>query len=126
MNVRMRAGVEHAGHADDALAREPAQPVDRLAHRVERVGHRHDDAVRRVLHDLLGHRLHDLVVDLQQVVAAHARLARHARRDDDDVGVGGGGVVARADQARVRPVDRARLEDVERDARGLLGRRCRR
>ena len=38
---------------------------------------------------LLGDRLHDLVVDLQQVVAAHARLARHAGGDDDDVGVGG-------------------------------------
>ena len=42
---RAHAGrVEHAGHADHALAREAAQPVDGLAHRVERIGHRHDDA----------------------------------------------------------------------------------
>ena len=36
--------VEHAGHADHALTREAAQPVDGLAHRVERIGDRHDDA----------------------------------------------------------------------------------
>ena len=30
-----------------------------------------------------------LKLTLQQVVAAHARLARHAGGDDDDVGVGG-------------------------------------
>ncbi len=115
--------VEHARHADDALARELAQPVDRLAHRVERVRDRHDDRVRRVLDDLLGHRLHDLVVASQQVVAAHARLARHAGRDHHDVGVGRllPALVGRAvaDDARVRPFDRAGLEHVERDARRL-------
>jgi hypothetical protein len=33
-------------------------------------------------------RLHDLEVDAEQVVAAHARLARHAGGDDDHVGAG--------------------------------------
>ena len=116
--------VEHARHADDALPGELAQPVDRLAHRVERVGHRDDDRVRRVLHDLLGHRLHDLEVDVQQIVAAHPRLARHAGRDDDDVGAGRRGpalvIGAVADHARVRSLDRAGLEHVERDPGRLL------
>ena len=79
----------------------------------------------RVLHHLLGHLLHDLVVHVQQVVAAHAGLARHARRDDDDVRVRALGVVAGAHHARIGSVDRARLEDVERDARPPSDRRCR-
>ena len=120
MNDAHARRVEHAGHADDALARELRQLADRLRHRVERVRDRDDDAVRRVLDDLLGDLLHDLVVHVQQIVAAHAGLARHARRDDDDVGVGAVGVVAGAHDARVRAVDRARLEHVERDARRLL------
>ena len=49
--------------------------------------------------------LHDLVVHVQQVVAAHARLARHARGDDDDVGVGALREIlgADADHARREP-----------------------
>ena len=110
--------IQHAGHADHALARELAQAIHRLRHRVERVGHRDDDAVRRVLDDLGGDVLHDLVVHVQQVVAAHAGLARHARGDDDDVGVGAFGEIlgADADHARGRAFDRARFVNVERDA----------
>ena len=32
-------------------------------------------------------------IDAEQIVAAHARLARHAGGDDDHVGAGDGGVV---------------------------------
>ena len=37
-----------------------------------------DDAVRRILDDFAGDVLHDLVVDLEQVVTAHPGLPRHA------------------------------------------------
>ncbi len=90
-------GIEHAGHADHALAREAAELVGGLGHGVERVGDDDEDAVRRVLHDLADHIAHDLVVGVEQVVAAHAGLARDAGGDDDDVGVGGVGVVVGAD-----------------------------
>ena len=64
--------------------------------------------------------LHDLVVHVQQVVAAHARLARHARRDDDDVGVGASRR-SRRRRSRARPIRRSGTpRDVERDARRLL------
>src|SRR5262249_43489586 len=54
-----------------------------------------------------------LEIDGEQVVAAHARLSRHARGDDDDVGaldvgIGVGGLVA-----GIEALDRARLPDVE-------------
>ena len=44
-----------------------------------------------------------VVVRVQQVVAAHARLARDAGGDDDDVGLGGFGVVVGADDAESKP-----------------------
>src|SRR5712671_4363390 len=73
-----------------------------------------------MLHHLLGDRLHDLVVDVEQVVAAHARLAGHAGCDDHDVRVGALCVVAGADHTRVRTPHRTRFEHVERDAFRLL------
>ena len=42
-------GIEHAGHADDALAREAAHLVGGLGHGVERIRDDDQNAVRRVL-----------------------------------------------------------------------------
>ena len=56
----------------------------------------------------------------KQIVAAHPRLARHARRDDHDVGIGRLRVVAAANHAAVGAGDRAGLQDVERDPGRLL------
>ena len=58
--------------------------------------------------------LHHLQVDAQQVVAAHAGLARHAGGDDDDVGARYRLVRARAGEFCVEPFDRAGLGEVER------------
>ena len=62
--------------------------------------------------------LHDLGIDADQVVAAHARLARHARRDDHDVGARDVGVVRRTFVGGVEAFDRGRLGDVQRLALG--------
>ena len=80
-------GVEHAGHADHLVARQPARLLQRPHHGVERVGDADDEGFRRVFAQAGAHLLHDLEVDLDQVVAAHAGLARHAGGDDHDIGV---------------------------------------
>ena len=82
------ARVQHAGHADDALAVEARQLVGCLRHGVQRIGDHDQEALGRIRDHLRDYVLHDLVVGLQQVVAAHARLAGNAGRDDDNVGVG--------------------------------------
>ena len=59
--------------------------------------------------------VHDLEIDAEQVVAAHAGLARHAGGDDADVGAlrsPHSEFVPR--YARIEAVDRRRLGDVER------------
>jgi hypothetical protein len=72
--------------------------------------------------DALADGLHDLQVDADQVVAAHARLARHAGGDDADVGARDVGVVVGALQGHVRAEDGRGLGDVQRLAlRGAFG-----
>ena len=68
--------------------------------------------------DALADRLHHLEVDAEQVVAAHAGLARHAGGDDADVGAGDVGVVRGALERGVEAFDGARFRDVERLALG--------
>ena len=69
--------------------------------------------VGRVLDDVADHVLHDLVVGVQQVVAAHARLARNTGGDDDDVGVRGIRVVVGAENGRVAAFDGHGLQQVQ-------------
>jgi hypothetical protein len=105
--------VEDASHAEHAMLREARGPEGHLAHRVERVRDHDQHAVRRVLDDVLGALLDDLVVGVEQVVAAHAGFAGDAGGDHDDVRAGGVLVVVGADHARIGPLDRARLHHVE-------------
>ena len=111
-------GVENASHADDTLAREVAELVGGLCHGVERVGDDDQDAVRRVLHNLADYVAHDFVVGVEQVVAAHAGLAGDSGGDDDDVGVGGVGVVVGAEDGGIALLDGHGFEQVESFALG--------
>src|SRR5205807_10064124 len=106
-------GVEHAGHADDALTRKAAHFVSGLRHGVEGIGDDDQDAIRRVMHDLADHVIHDFVVGMQKIIAAHAGLAWNSGGDDDDVGLGGVGVVVRANDVGIALLDRHGLEQVE-------------
>ena len=69
---------------------------------------------RSVLLDAGADVLHDLEIDAQEVVAAHAGLARHAGGDDADLGTIERVVGIGAGEMRVEAVDRGRLRDVER------------
>ena len=59
-------------------------------------------------------RLHHLEVDSDEVVAAHAGLARNAGRDDHDIGSGQAGKIIGPDHPRIEPLDRRRFGEVER------------
>src|SRR5229473_7715478 len=106
-------GVEHARHADDALTRKAAHLIGGLRHGVERIGDDDEDAVRRVVHDLADYVVHNFVVGIQKVVAAHAGLARNSGGDDDNVGASGVGVVVCADNIGIALLDRHGLVRVE-------------
>ncbi|MNN31467.1 hypothetical protein D3C81_1451560 [compost metagenome] len=105
--------VQHAGHADDLLLGQARELLQGPDHGVERVGDADDEGVGGVLLDALADGLHDLEVDADQVVAAHARLARHAGGDDADVGACDVGVVVGALQGHVLTEDGRGLGDVE-------------
>jgi hypothetical protein len=93
--------VQDAGHADDLFLGQARELLQGPDHGVERVGDADDEGVGGVGLDAFADGLHDLQVDAQQVVAAHARLARHAGGDDADVGAGDVGIVVDALQRDV-------------------------
>ncbi len=72
--------------------------------------------------DALAHRLHDLEVDADEIIAAHAGLARHTGRDDADIGTGNRLIAVGAGELGVKAFHRAGLRQVERLAlRQALG-----
>ncbi len=109
--------VEHAGHAHDLAMRQAGKLAQGPHHRVERIGDADDESVGAVGADPFAHRLHHLEIDAEQIVAAHAWLARHAGGHDHDVAIRDVRVVAGAFEVRVEPFDGARLAEVERLAR---------
>ena len=102
--------------------RQAAGLLQRPHHGVERVGDADDEGVGRVFLDAGADLLHHLEIDAEQIVAAHAGLARHAGGDDADVGALDRVVGVGAGELGVETVDRRRLGDVERLAlRDALG-----
>ena len=89
-----------------------------MAHCVERVADHDDHCVGGGGDRLAGHLVDDLHVDAEQVVAAHAGLARHAGGDHHDFGASGRFVVGRAADGRVHADDGAGLVHIERLALG--------
>ena len=106
--------VEHAGHADHLLLRQAGEFLQRPHHGVERVGDADDEGVRRVFLDAGADLPHHLEIDAEQIVAAHAGLARHAGGDDADVGALDGVVAVGAGELGVETIDRRGFGDVER------------
>jgi len=83
-------------------------------HSVERVGDADDESVGGVFLDAGADLLHHLEIDAQEIVAAHAGLARHAGGDDADLGVVERLIGIGAGEMRIEAVDRRGLRDIER------------
>ena len=89
-------------------------------------------AFGRVFLDAGADLLHHLEVDAEQIVAAHARLARHARGDDADrgaldrlVGVGAGEMgIEAVDRRGFREIERLALRDALSDVEQTRRRRA--
>src|SRR5690606_8894190 len=87
--------------------------LQRPHHGIERVRDADDERIRAVLLDARAYLLHDLEVDAEQVIAAHAGLPRHARGDDHHVGTRDVGIGTRALDRRIEALDRTRLHEIE-------------
>ena len=102
--------------------RQAAALLQRPHHGIERIGDADDEGVRRVFLDAGADLLHHLEVDAEQIVAAHAGLARHAGGDDAHRGAFDRLVGIGAGEAGVETLDRRRLDEIERLAlRNALG-----
>src|ERR1700731_3000243 len=112
--IAKAGAVEDAGHADDALRRQPASLAHDAHHDVERIGDRNNESLRAVLSDRRTDSSDDPGIDPDEIVAAHPRLARNAGCDDDDVGAFDVGVIVGAADDRIVAFDRRPLHDIER------------
>jgi hypothetical protein len=106
-------GIEDSGHAHHPVASEAGDPLHRVDHRDEWVRDDDDEGVLAPLLHLRRDVLHDLHVHLEQVVAAHPRLAREAGRDDDHVGPVHVVPTVRADDVAVVAVTPPQMHDVQ-------------
>ncbi len=65
------------------------------------------NAVGACERDAIADRFHDFEIDAEKIVAAHARLARHAGGDDHDIGAGNRAVIIRTGEMREKPCSAA-------------------
>jgi hypothetical protein len=86
-----------------------------MRHLVERVRNDDQDRIGRARNHALDHRSHDRGVLGEKIHAAHAGLTREPRGDHHDVAAGGVGVVVRADDRGLVPLDRGGLLQIEGD-----------
>ena len=114
--------IQNARHADDAGRRQAGRLLQHTDHDVERIGDADHKGIWAVVADAGANLLHDLGVDANQVVAAHAGLAGDTGGDDDNIAAGKRPIAVRAFDDGVEPLDRACLRDIERLAlRDALG-----
>src|SRR5262249_12968679 len=106
--------VEPARHADNFMLGQTAALLQRPHHGVERVGNTDHERVRRILLDARSDLTHDLEVDVEQVVAAHAGLARNTGSDNAHIGALDGIVGIGAGKFGVEIVHWRCLGDIER------------
>ena len=111
--VTEAGAVQNASHAADLVRGQARELLERPDHRVERVGDADHERVGRVGGDAFADGFHDLEVDAQKVIAAHAGLARHTGCDDADIGACDIGVILCAFQFGIKPFGRAGFGDVE-------------
>ncbi len=71
-----------------------------------------------MLNDFAHHIFHDLVVGVEQVVAAHAGFAGNAGGNDDNIGIGCVGVVVGAEDVGIALLDGHGFEQIEAFALG--------
>src|SRR5437667_1365346 len=86
-------GVQNARHSNDAIFREATDLERRLGHSIEGIRDHNDDALWRMLYDLLDDGFYDVVVGFQQIVAAHSGLAWEPGGDHDHVAARRCGIV---------------------------------
>ena len=80
--------IKHASHADHFVLRQSGGFLQSPHHRIERIGDADHEGVGGILLQACANLFHDLQIDAQKIVAAHAGLARHTGRHNHDIGTG--------------------------------------
>ena len=93
--------IKNASHATYLVVRQTGEFAQRPNHSVQWVGDADNECVWRVGSDAFANGFHDLQVDSQQVITAHAGLTRNTGSHDANVCASDFGIVVRAGHRRV-------------------------
>ena len=96
------------------MLRQAAGFLQRPHHGVERIGDADDEGVGGIFLYAGTDLAHDLEIDVEQIIPAHARFARHAGGDDTHIGAFDRIVAVCAGELGVEIIDRRGFGDVER------------
>ena len=105
--------VQHASHADHFIFRQAGEFLQRPDHRIQRIGDTNHKSIGRIFFNALAHLLHHFQIDFNQIIAAHARLARHTCGDNHHISALDLGIGFCAFQRSVKMADRRALRQIQ-------------
>jgi hypothetical protein len=111
--MREAARIQNACHATDLVMWHAGKLAQGPDHRIQRVGDADDERIGGVGGDAFANRFHDLQVDAQEVIAAHARFAGDTGSHDADIRASDIFVRLGAFQRGVEPFGWAGFGDVQ-------------
>ena len=107
-------GVEYARHADDLVGRQAAGIAQHADHDIQRIGDADHEGIGAVLPDAGADLTHDIGIDADQIVAAHAGLAGHTGGNDHHLCAANAGIGIGAGQFGVETLHRRAFGEIER------------
>ena len=114
--------VQNACHAAHPFMRQARKFAQGPNHRVQWVGDTDHKSVGRMIADAFANRFHDLEVDPQKIIAAHARLTRNTCGHNAYISARNISVIIRALKLGIEFFRRPRFGDIKSFAlRGALG-----
>ena len=105
--------IQNAGHADHFIFWQARGFLQGPNHGIQRVSDTNHESIGRIFFDALAHLAHHFQINTQQIVAAHARLTRYARRHDHYIGALNAGVRFSSRQSRIEATHGRALSQIQ-------------
>ena len=99
--------IQHPSHANHLGRWQTRGALQNPDHDVKRVGDANNKSIRAMFFDTSANLIHHFGIDTDQIIAAHAWLARHTSGDNDHVTVSQSGIIIRPGNRRIKSFNRA-------------------
>ena len=106
-------GIKHTGLAHNTLRRETGNFLAQGDHGVKRIGDDDDEGIRGILLDAFRNRSHNLGVNFNQIITAHAGLTRQTCSDDNNIRTFDILVIVGSGHTDIKTIDRGSLCNIQ-------------